>query len=372
MIGLVGMAFMVTYMLAAPIFGLLRVNRWWVIAAGVAVWSLACGASGLASSFEVLLVTRCLVGIGEAAYGPVAPTIISDLFPIERRGRVLSWFYMAIPVGSALGYVLGGLVDSWLGWRWAFFSVVVPGLILALIAMVMKEPQSGQSDVLDDDKIKTHKPSFRDYAIFLRSPSYVINTIGQTLMTFAIGGIAFWMPSYIYETRGYGTLASVNLTFGIILVLSGITGTLAGGIAGDKLKPRFSGSYFLVSGAAMILAFPFLLYALVIPFPYAWICIFAACFCLFFNTGPTNTILANVTHPAIRASAFAFNILIIHAFGDVLSPLLIGALADSHANDMGFAFKMVSYLVLLGGIVWLAGVPFLARDEQGAARQLDR
>ncbi len=199
----------------------------------------------------------------------------------------------------------------------------------------------------------------------------MINTIGQTLMTFAIGGIAFWMPSYIYETRGYGSLSSVNLTFGAILVVSGIIGTITGGIAGDKLKPRFSGSYFLVSGAAMILAFPLLYSSLYVPFPYAWINIFAACFCLFFNTGPSNTILANVTHPAIRASAFAFNILIIHAFGDVLSPLVIGALADAHGNDMNFAFKIVSYLVLIGGIVWLLGAPFLAADEKNAAKQLD-
>ena len=134
LIGLIGMSFMVTYTLAAPLFGFLRVNRWWIIAGGVAVCSLR-GASGLASSFEILLITRCLVGIGEAAYGPIAPTVISDMYPIASRGKVLAWFYMAIPVGSALGYVLGGVVDKWFGWHWAFFSVVLPGLLLAAIAI---------------------------------------------------------------------------------------------------------------------------------------------------------------------------------------------------------------------------------------------
>lgn len=369
MIGLLAMAFMVTYMLAAPLFGLLRMNRWWIIAAGVVVWSLASGASGMAMTFGVLLLTRCFVGIGEAAYGPVAPTIISDMYPIEKRGKVLSWFYMAIPVGSALGFVLGGLMSATLGWQWAFYVVVPPGIMLGAICFWMREPKQGQSDAIDDGH--THKPSLRDYGIFLRSRSYVLNTIGQTLMTFAIGGIAFWMPAYIHETRGVADLAQVNMIFGAILVVSGLSGTLIGGWAGDKLKPRFSGSYFLVSGIAMIVAFPLLLSVLYVPFPYAWGCIFAACFCLFFNTGPSNTILANVTHPALRASAFAFNIFIIHAFGDVVSPLIIGAIADS-TGDMNVAFKLVSYLVLAGGIVWCFGVPFLARDEAAAVNQLKK
>ena len=137
------MAFMVLYMVGAPVFGRLAEShsRWALVGIGVILWSLASGASGLAATFLGLLLTRCLVGVGEAAYGPVAPTILSDLYPVEQRGRILAWFYMAIPVGSALGYVLGGAVaDSSIGelggrllgihaesWRWAFFLVVPPG-----------------------------------------------------------------------------------------------------------------------------------------------------------------------------------------------------------------------------------------------------
>ena len=153
------MAFMVLYMIGAPIFGRLaeRHSRWFLVAIGVIAWSLASGASGLATTFFGLLLTRCLVGVGEAAYGPVAPTIISDLYHVKDRGRVLAWFYMAIPVGSALGYVLGGAVaGSSIGahgaallgihaesWRWAFFLVVPPGLALGVVSLFMKEP--GQS-----------------------------------------------------------------------------------------------------------------------------------------------------------------------------------------------------------------------------------
>jgi MFS family permease len=141
--GWLGDAFFVTYMLSAPILGLLadRVSRWIIVGSAVILWSLATGASGLAATFVMLLTTRVFVGIGEAGYGPAAPTIISDLFPIETRGRVMSVFYAAIPVGSALGYVIGGLVGANLGWRWAFYLVTPPGLLLGLLCFLQRDPR---------------------------------------------------------------------------------------------------------------------------------------------------------------------------------------------------------------------------------------
>src|SRR5262245_59569889 len=148
LVGLLGTAFMLVYMIGAPVFGRLaeRRSRWALVGTGVILWSLASGASGLAGTFVALLAARCLVGVGEAAYGPVAPTILTDLYPVAIRGQVLAWFYMAIPVGSALGYVLGGWVahsplGAWgantLGmagesWRWAFYLVVLPGIVLGV------------------------------------------------------------------------------------------------------------------------------------------------------------------------------------------------------------------------------------------------
>jgi MFS family permease len=372
LLGLAAMAFMVTYMVAAPLFGWLaeRLSRWLLVGVGVTLWSLASGATGWASAFEILLLTRCLVGIGEAAYGPVAPDMISDLYPVQVRGRVLAWFYMAIPVGSALGYVLGGQVAaSALGWRWAFYLVIPPGILLGILCFFMREPARGQADL---GQAGFHRAArWRDYGVLLRTPSYVLNTLGMTAMTFALGGFGFWMPSYIHEFRGvdYGSI-SVGLVFGAIIVVAGLGATLLGGIVGDKLKPRYPGSYFLVSGIAMLAGFPFSLVMLYVPFPWAWIFIFLACFCLFFNTGPTNTILANVTHPAIRASAFALNILVIHAFGDVISPLVMGAITDANNKNMDVAFKVVSGMILLSGVLWLCGTRFLARDTALAPRRL--
>ena len=186
-------------------------------------------------------------------------------------------------------------------------------------------------------------------------------------MTFAIGGIAFWMPYYL-ETRA-GAPKSSTIIFGAITALAGLTATLLGGIAGDKLRARFSGSYFLVSGAAMLAGFPVFLAVLRAPFPWIWVFIFLTCFCLFFNTGPTNTILANVSHPSMRAAAFALNILVIHALGDVISPVIIGLLND-WLHDLNKSFLVVGLTFLAAGVFWLLGARFLQRDTERAPRIL--
>src|SRR5215813_2042368 len=234
-------AFLMAYFLTAPIFGLLadRFSRWLLVGIGVALWSLASGWSGMATSFAMLLCTRLFVGIGEAGYGPAAPTIIADLYPLTSRGRVLAWFYVAIPVGSALGYALGCKIGDLLGWRWAFYLVVPPGLLLAAVCFFMPEPRKSA------DVGKETKPRLHDYLRLLRIRSYLLNTAAMTVMTFAIGGFSAWMPDYIFLDRGaeFGasehTLGHINLMFGAITAAAGLLATLLGGWAGDKLRGRF-------------------------------------------------------------------------------------------------------------------------------------
>ena len=236
-----------------------------------------------------------------------------------------------------------------------------------------------------------------DYKKLLRIPSYLLNTAGMTAMTFAMGGIAFWIPKYLVwrkiqagqldpanELLRKAALTSANDAFGPIIVVTGLVATLSGGWLGDKLRPRWSGSYFVVSGIAMLLAFPLFLLLPITPFPTAWLLIGAVSFCIFFNTGPTNTILANVTHPSIRAAGFALNIFIIHALGDACSPFVIGwinetfegkpnpiILAAGEAGavfrgNMDAGFMAVSGMIFLSGLFWLWGARYLERDTQRA------
>ncbi len=377
LIGLLGTAFMLVYMLGAPAFARLaeRRSRWLIIGAGVIVWSLASGASGLAATFVALLLTRCLVGVGEAAYGPVAPTVISDYYPVKVRGQVLAWFYMATPVGSALGYVFGDWVTKSLfarqpeAWRWAFYLVVIPGIILGAWSLFMREPPRGQADLAHAEK--PTKVAGRDYLILVRTPSFVLCTLGMAAMTFAIGGISFWMPYYL-ESRP-GAPANSTMIFGSITALAGLSATLLGGLAGDRLRPRFPGAYFLVSGTAMLAGFPLFLAVLFlkVSFTWLWVLIFLTCFCLFFSTGPTNTIIANVTHPSLRAAGFALCIFVIHLLGDVISPVIIGLLND-YFRDMNKSFLSVGLMFLIAGMLWLSGARHLARDTELAPQRLNK
>jgi len=243
---------------------------------------------------------------------------------------------------------------------------VPPGLLLGVLAFLMKDPARGRSDGVAGEA-PTHI-RWRDYGVLLRTPSWVLCTLGMTAMTFAIGGIAFWMPYYLSLRPGAPPPATI--IFGAITCVAGLGATLLGGIAGDRLRRRYPGSYFLVSGVAMIAGFPFMLLTLSAPFPLIWVWLFVTCFCLFFNTGPTNTILANVSHPSIRAAGFALNILVIHAFGDVLSPVVIGIVSDR--SSMHQAFVLVGGMFVLGGALWLWGARYLERDTALAPTQLAR
>lgn len=390
LMGALAFAFLFTYMLTAPLFGALatRMSRWLLIGIGVVVWSLASGASGLAPAvggllgggllvlfgyampmaYVVLLATRCMVGIGEAVYGPVAPDVISDLFPVKKRGQVLAWFYAAIPFGSALGYVLGAEVVKATGdWRNAFYVVVVPGLLLGAWCVFMREPPRGQ---LDHAEVTARRARWGDYGFLMSIPSYSLNTIGMTFMTFAMGGLGFWAKAFL-EHKQAGPVIGLEPAsfFGLMTAVLGLLATLAGGLAGDALRARYSGSYFLVSGAAMILGCPMLLLMVALPFPLAWVPMGAYVFLLFFNTGPTNTILANVVHPQLRARGFALNILIIHLFGDAISPFIMGWIIGAD-NRFDLAFQFVSAAVLIGGVLWLWGASSLQRDTEMAPTRL--
>jgi MFS transporter, Spinster family, sphingosine-1-phosphate transporter len=361
--GLLGDAFFVTYMVSAPILGLLadRFSRWIIVGSAVILWSLASGGSGLAATFALLFATRVFVGIGEGGYGPAAPSILSDLFPIETRGRIMAIFCAAIPVGSALGYVIGGLIGAHLGWRWAFYLVTPPGLLLGLLCFWQRDPRVTANNLVQ----KSPRRSIRDYLNLFRTRSYLINCIAQTLMTFVTGGLGYWVSAYL-EYR-HQNPASSRTIFGLITVVAGLVSTLLGGVIADKLRSRFAGSYFWVSGIGMLIACPLFITTLYIPFPAAWITMFLAIFFLFLNTGPSNTALANVSLPAVRATAFAANIFVIHALGDVQAFWLLGYIGG-HTN-MHVAFLCVSAIIFASGLSWLIGVKYLPADTAAVEGQ---
>jgi sugar phosphate permease len=239
----------------------------------------------------------------------------------------------------------------------AFFVVTPPGLILASICFFMRDPRALVKQA--STRLPAGDSRWNEVRALALNRSYVLDTLGMTAMTFAIGGMSFWMPQYL-DRRGLAPASRER--FGEITAIAGLAATILGGLAGDKLRNKLPGSYFLVSAAGMFLACPFIIAMLYIPFPWAWIPMSIAIFFLFFNTGPSNAILANVTLPAVRATAFGLNILILHLLGDAAAPPLLGAIAGRFGWNTAFA--IVAAACALAGFLWLLGASHLQRDMQ--------
>jgi MFS transporter, Spinster family, sphingosine-1-phosphate transporter len=358
--GLIGSAFMPTYMLVSFVAGYIgdRSRRLVLAVAGVTIWSLATAGSGLAATFGVLLFARCLVGVGEASFAVVTPSLISDLYPPDRRGRAMAIFYAAIPVGSAFGFMLSGYVGEQHGWRTAFFVAGGPGLLLALSLLFVKEPPRGRFDLVSSRPMG--RPLGESLPYLWRRPSYVVNTAAQAIYTFTQGGLAFWMPTYFVQERGI-PLGRANLLFGAVLVVAGLLGTIIGGQIGDGLARRNQAAHFSFSGWALVATAPFTLLAVLAPQPAIfWPSMFLVLFLLFLNTGPLNAAMANVLPPDLRAIGFGVYTFAIHLFGDFPSPFLIGKAADQIGLRM--PVLIAGLLLVPSGLVLLLWRNTLVRD----------
>ncbi len=360
-LGFLGSAFMACYMVSAPLLGWLgdRMSRVKLASGGLFVWSLATAASGLAPGYSTLLAARTSVGIGEASFGTVSPGLLSDYFPKERRGRILSYFYLAIPVGSALGYLLGGVLGQNFGWHAAFLIVGLPGLLLAVPLWFLREPSRGATD---ERTTKKSAPVQRNYRALLTNRSFITNTLTMAAMTFALGGLAQWVPTFLYRIHGL-SVEKGNILFGAVTVLAGITGTLTGGWLGDRLQQKSSKGYLLVSGWGFLIGAPVAAYALLTPSLSGCLtAMFFAEFFLFLNTGPLNTVIVNVTSPAIRAMAFAVNIFFIHALGDAVSPILLGWLSDLWG--LRTALLITPFFIILAAFFSFLCMRFIEEDSR--------
>jgi MFS family permease len=351
-IGLLATGFIVVYTLTSPLFGILgdRGSRPRLLALGVGIWSVATALAGMAQGFVSLFLARSAVGIGEAAYGTISPGLLADYYPKSRRGRVFAIFFVAIPVGSALGYVVGGLVDHRWGWRAAFYVAGLPGLLLAFTALSLPDPPRGSQDeegIVPEGPAPSTREVYRD---LLRNVPYLLTVLGYAAYTFAIGGLAFWAPAFLERMRGVPK-SQATVEFGAIVVVTGLVGTFAGGFLGDALLKRWKEAYLWVSGISTLLAVPAAVLALTAPQRAVYLpAIVVTEILLFVSTGPVNSAIVNVVSPGERASAVALSIFTMHILGDVPSPPLIGALSE--ASDLARALLVVPFAIGVAGAIW--------------------
>ncbi len=348
--------FLVVYTLVAPLFGRIgdRGSRTRPIAIGVFLWSLATGLSGLAGSYFQLLGGRAAVGIGEAAYVTIASSLLADYFPVRTRGRAFAVFNMAIPVGAALGYIVGGVVRAHYGWRAAFYVAGVPGILLAAWMFRLPDPPRGAQDPAPNDIAdatpRTQRSWWLVYLLLLRQRPYMLTVLGYAAYTFALGGLAFWAPTFLERVRGIPALQA-SAGFGEIVVITGFVGTFAGGWLGDYLLRYTRQAYLWMSGGMTLLAVPVVYVALAAGAPSVFYpALIAAELLLFMSTGPINTAIVNLVNPLERASAVALSVLAIHLLGDVFSPSLIGVLSDH--SSLGNAVMVVPVAVAVSAVLW--------------------
>lgn len=355
-------AFILVYMLASPIFGTLaeRGRRPVIIAAGVAIWSLATAAGALATGFYTFLAARALVGVGEAAYATIAPALIADHYEPARRNKVLTLFYVATPVGAALGFVLGGSLGHHYGWRTAFLAVGLPGLVVAAIALLLPDPPRGRFD-----DVKQVPPPWPAALRALRNnPRYLFTVAGYVFVSFAIGGIGDWFPTLLFRDRGF-PLEDAGAIAGQATVVGGLVGTILGGVIAEALVKRgIKEAYLWTSALSLVPAIAFAVVALyVADTRMEALASIALCqVFLWMYNGPVNALLVNSVGPGMRTRAFALSIFAIHAFGDALSPPIIGKVS-SITGSLPFAIGLVLLALVVAVVIWTVGATRLGATQ---------
>ncbi len=404
--GLLAGSFMIVYTIMTPLVGWVgdRYSRRKLLAFGVGLWSLATVGATFSRDFYHMCFWRALLGVGEASYGSVAPALLSDLFPRRLRGRVMGMFYLALPVGGALGSVLGGQISSSKagdqfalslvglaqGWRTAFLVVGLPGLVAAVAGLLIHDPGRGASE--GHKARKADRPGLKDYLDLLKTRSYLYNMAGMAAVTFTTGAYGIFGVMFYKRVR-FMRENHAATTIGILTAVAGLFGIALGMWLPDRLQKRSRRAYLLWVATCVIAAVPFGGLALLIPDKaVSMSLLFVAMFLLAATLGPCNTIVANVIPANRRSAAYAFNIFMIHLLGDISSPLIIGWMSDRlgrpsvtasllgrflaslgspprrrvEATNLTAGMMLVIPVLILGGVFFSFGSRHLAADEDRA------
>jgi MFS family permease len=351
--GALASAFMLGYFLTAPIFGYLgdRFPRKYLMLGGVMVWSLATAGSGFAQSFGQLFAIRVVVGVGEACFVTMSPSWISDLFAATRRNTALTFFYVAVPFGSAIGFAIGGMFAQRGEWRDAFFWVGLPGLLFALSLLFLREPLRGEADGIAGEVTLHPKAKFGEIARLLLNGRYNLLAWGYTSQVFAIGAFGVWGPKFLYEIHGL-SLSYANTIFGEMLAGAGLIGTLTGGFIATWLRKRTPAGYAWVMVSSLLLAIPTSFFALTVgDATFSCIGLGFCMFFLFLPTGPITSQIFEIVPVHLRANAVALCTFIIHLFGDFSSPPLVGAVSDA-TKSLQKGVLILPAVLLIGAVLW--------------------
>ncbi|XP_016929908.2 protein spinster isoform X2 [Drosophila suzukii] len=341
--GLLQTVFVISYMVCAPVFGYLgdRYSRPWIMAVGVALWSTTTLLGSYMESFGWFITFRALVGIGEASYSTIAPTIISDLFVHDMRSKMLALFYFAIPVGSGLGYIVGSKTAHLANnWRWALRVTPILGIVAVLLIVLIKDPERGHSEGSHNLEATTYR---QDIKALVKNRSFMLSTAGFTCVAFVAGALAWWGPSFIYlgmkMQPGNENIVQddVAFNFGVITMVAGLLGVPLGSFLSQYLVKRYPTADPIICAFGLLLSAPLLTGACLLVNSNSagtYALIFFGQLALNLNWAIVADILLYVVIPTRRSTAEAFQILISHALGDAGSPYLVGAISEAIMNHL--------------------------------------
>jgi MFS transporter, Spinster family, sphingosine-1-phosphate transporter len=391
--GVLAASFMVVYTIVSPLMGFLgdRYSRRRLLSLGVTLWSVATVGTAFARGFADMFFWRALLGLGEATYGIIAPALLADLFPPRLRGRVMGIYFLALPTGGAIGYVIGGHFSEHSDWRYAFWVVGIPGLIAAIAGLIMHDPGRGASEGKTTGK--EDRPKLAEYLEILKTPSFLYNTAGQASVTFALGAYAAWAATFYQQVRGMNS-AQAGTWIGGLTLAAGIVGILLGTWISDALLKVTRRAYLVWPGLAVALAVPCGFFALLEDDRKVSLSLlFITSILMASVLGPSNTVTANVVPANRRAAGFALCIFLVHLFGDITSPMLIGLIstlfgkpfiADSPVGrwlesvgagvrpspdgptNLTVAMLAVVPMLVLGSFFYLRGSRHLPEDQERA------
>ncbi len=344
-------AFVFGYFAFSPIFGSLgdRYSRPKLMAIGIGLWSVATIATGFTSTILSFIAVRIFVGIGEASFTSIAPGYLKDRIqdPVKVN-QALALFFSAIPVGSALGYVVGGYVGHHYGWQNAFLLGGVPGLILALFFLRFPDTRVRSTEETPGNFWQNLRQIARVPILWFAIGGYVLNN-------FALTGIGAFVAKHGVNL-GFA-LDDINMKFGLILVCTGFIGTMVGGRISSKIAARSqdaSLSMLKFVGISALLAVPCLAYAFVTDnhWMFLTMCFFGELF-VFAGVAPINSIIVLCCPPHLVALTQGVTIFFLNLFGSLAAPWVIGWVAD--ASSLRLALQLTTATMAGSAVVWLWG-----------------
>ncbi|XP_044079349.1 protein spinster homolog 3 isoform X2 [Siniperca chuatsi] len=392
--------FICSFLLLAPLFGYLgdRYNRKYIMIGGLSVWLVtAAGSSFVTESlFWLLMLLRAMVGIGEASYSTIAPTIIADLFTGAQRSVMICVFYIFIPVGSGLGYITGAGIATFTGdWRWALRITPILGAVgLVLLVFLCPNPPRGAAET-HGEGVTAQSSYLEDVKYLLKNKSYVWSSLGVTATAFLTGALAFWTPTFLSRAQVTQGLRPAcikepcdptdSYIFGGVTVVTGILGGCLGTVLSRWFRDKVPNADPLICAVGLLGSAPCLFIAIFVAsasIPATYVFIFLGEVLISLNWAVLADILLYVVIPTRRSTAEALQITFGHLLGDAGSPYLVGAISDaiikskSETRDWSFPSLKYSLLVcpfvgVVGGLFFLMTALYITEDRKSAMQLVE-